>query len=64
MDTTNHRHSPQEFAALLDTAKARAVAARNEAIDALWAAAVAGVRDAGRSLAARARAASASLYPS
>ena len=63
MDSSDHRYSPQEFAALLDAAKARAAAARNDAIDAFWSAAVARVHAAARGLAARARAASASLHP-
>jgi len=44
MPSPDRRYSPQEFAALLEAAKARAAAARNEAIDALWAAAVAAAR--------------------
>ena len=63
MDRSDRRYSPQEFAALHDAAKARAVAARDEAIEAFWTAAVTGLLAAGRRLAARARAASASLHP-
>ncbi|MEO5882978.1 MAG: hypothetical protein ABIQ06_11240 [Caldimonas sp.] len=44
MDSLNRRHSPQEFAALLDAAKVRAAAARAEAIDAFFLAAIAAVR--------------------
>ena len=63
MDRSDRRYSPQEFAALHDAAKARAVAARDEAIEAFWTAAVAGLLAAGRRLATRARATSASLHP-
>ena len=63
MERSDRRYSPQEFAALHDAAKARAVAARDQAVEAFWAAAVDGVRAAGRRLATRARAASASLHP-
>ena len=44
MPSPDRRYSPQEFAALLAAAKARAAATRNEAIDAFGAAAVAAVR--------------------
>jgi hypothetical protein len=44
MDRSDRRYSPQELAALLDSAKARAVAARAEAIDAFFAAATARTR--------------------
>ena len=67
MDKTDRHYSPREFAARLDAAKARAVAAHQEAIaeatGAVWAAAAGGVRVVRRRLAAWASAASASLHP-
>ena len=44
------RHSPQEFAALMDDAKRRATALRREAIHDFWSAVADAVRSAWRAL--------------